>query len=192
MVKQYNINFILILVQTFRSISFIFEYLKKEFNNNFLNGNFIDLGSGTGKCVLAFSLIKPFNKCIGIEYLENLFKLSNEMKKNYDKNIENIFNSYKNLFDNFNKVNNLIFIHGDFLKENWKDASIILANSTCFSQELMTKIAIKANNDCKKGTIIITFTKKLIALNNQWQHFKSFKRLMTWGIATIFIYRKKV
>ena len=114
------------------------------------------------------------------------------MKKNYDKNIENIFNSYKNLFDNFNKVNNLIFIHGDFLKENWKDASIILANSTCFSKELMFKIANKANNECKIGTIIITFTKKLIALNNQWQHFKSFKRLMTWGIATIFIYRKKV
>ena len=56
----------------------------------------------------------------------------------------------------------------------------------------MTKIAIKANNEFREGTIIITFTKKLTALNNQWQHYQSFKRLMSWGIATIFIYRRKI
>ena len=114
------------------------------------------------------------------------------MKKNYDKNIENIFNSYKKLFDNFNKVNNLIFIHGDFLKEDWKDASIILANSTCFSKELMFKIANKANNECKIGTIIVTFTKRLTALSNEWEFKKGFRRLMTWGIATVFVYRKNI
>ena len=166
--------------------------MTKDLGKNILNGNFYDLGSGTGKGVLAFALLRPFTKCIGIEFLENLFTLSNEMKFYYEKNIEDIFLANENLFEDFYKHNTLTFINGDFLKENWNDASIILANSTCFSQELMTKIAIKANNDCKKGTIIITFTKKLIALNNQWQHFKSFKRLMTWGIATIFIYRKKV
>ena len=113
------------------------------------------------------------------------------MKKNYDKNIENLFNSYKNLFDNFNKVNNIIFINGDFLKEDWKDASIILANSTCFSKELMFKIANKANNECKKGTIIVTFSKRLNNLNSDWESKRGFRRLMTWGIATVFIHRRK-
>ena len=113
------------------------------------------------------------------------------MKKNYDKNIENIFNSYKNLFDNFNKVNNLIFIHGDFLKENWKDASILLMNSTCFTQDLVDKITMKAINECKSGAIIISFTKKLWDLGNDWECNNGFKRLMSWGIATVYVHRRK-
>ena len=150
------------------------------------------MGSGTGKGVLAFSLIRPFMKCIGIEFLENLFTLSNEMNKYYGRHIEDLFENNKNLFEIFYKPNTLSFINGDFLKEDWSDASIILANSTCFSQELMTKIAIKANNECKKGCIIITFTKRLTALNSEWEFKKGFKRLMTWGIATVFIYRRNV
>ena len=41
---------------------------------------FYDLVSGSEKGVLAFSLIRKFNLCIGIEFLENLTKLSIDMK----------------------------------------------------------------------------------------------------------------
>ena len=166
--------------------------MKKELGKNILNGNFYDLGSGTGKGVLAFALLRPFTKCIGIEFLENLFTLSNEMKFYYEKHIEDIFIANQNLFEGFYKHNTLTFINGDFLKENWNDASIILANSTCFSKELMFKIANKANNECKIGTIIVTFTKRLTALSNEWEFKKGFRRLMTWGIATVFVYRKNI
>ena len=114
------------------------------------------------------------------------------MNAYYQRHIEDIFYSNKNLFEGFFKPNTMKFFNGDFLKEAWNDAALILANSTCFSQELMTKIAIKANNECQKGCIVITFTKKLTALNSDWEGKKGFKRLMTWGIATIFIYRRKV
>ena len=56
----------------------------------------------------------------------------------------------------------------------------------------MNKIANKANNECKIGTIIITFTKRLSNLSNEWEFKKGFRRLMTWGIATVFVYRKNI
>ena len=47
-------------------MSYIIEYLKHSFDLQ--PGNFYDLGSGSGKGVLAASLIYPFDKCIGIEF----------------------------------------------------------------------------------------------------------------------------
>ena len=66
-------------------MAYIFEYLNHEFGNSIREGNFYDLGSGTGKAVLAMSLICRFKRLIGIEFLENLFKLSLSIKQNYDK-----------------------------------------------------------------------------------------------------------
>ena len=57
-------------------MAYIFEYIKHEFGESIREGNFYDLGSGTGKPVLAMSIIYPFKKLIGIEYLENLINLS--------------------------------------------------------------------------------------------------------------------
>ena len=64
-------------------------------------------------------------------------------------------------------------------------------NSTCFTQDLVDKITIKAINECKSGTIIISFTKKLWDLGNDWECNNGFKRLMSWGIATVYVHRKK-
>ena len=140
---------------------------------------------------MAFSLLRNFNLCIGIEYLENLTKLSIEMKKNYDNRINNIYEENKILLNELKEPNQIKFINGDFLKENWKDASILLMNSTCFTQDLVDKITIKAINECKSGTIIISFTKKLWDLGNDWECNNGFKRLMSWGIATVYVHRKK-
>jgi hypothetical protein len=67
----------------------------------------------------------------------------------------------------------------------------MFANSTCFNVDLMKSIAIKANKECQSGTIIVTLTKKLNQLNNNWEIHEGFRRLMTWGIATIYVHRKK-
>ena len=57
---------------------------------------------------------------------------------------------------------------------------------------MMNNIAEKANKECQSKTIIITFTKRLSALSNEWEFKKGFRRLMTWGIATVFVYRKNI
>jgi len=138
------------------------------------------------------SLIYPFKKCIGIEFLHNLTDLSLKAKEKYDSKIDSVISSHSNLFDSLEgQKNNLEFINGDFLKENWNDTSVILANSTCFSPELMNSIGQKANKECKSGTIIVTFTKRLNNLNQEWELKDGFRRLMTWGIATVYVHRRK-
>ena len=171
-------------------MAYIYEYIKHLYPNTINEGIFYDLGSGTGKAVLAMSLMQKFKKCIGIEYLENLIKLSQGIKQNYDKTIINIFENNKQLLS-FGRPNIIEFVQGDFLKHSWEDATIIFANSTCFSLDMIKNIAEKANKECKSGTIIITFTKRLNKLNADWELKDGFRRLMTWGIATIYIHKRK-
>jgi hypothetical protein len=171
-------------------MAYIFEYVNHEFEGSIRDGNFYDLGSGTGKPVIAMSLIYHFKNLIGIEYLENLFRLSLEIKNTYDRTIRDKFENNQQLF-NFETPNQIEFLQGDFLKHNWEDTSIIFANSTCFSLGMMQNIASKANKECKSGTIIITFTKRLTNLSTDWELRDGFRRLMTWGIATIYVHRRK-
>ena len=83
----------------------------------------------------------------------------------------------------------MILYNDDFLKHDWSEASILFANSTCFSSELMLKLSQKAET-LKKGTIFITFTKRLPELSENWVIMPGFRRVMSWGIATIYVHRK--
>ena len=53
----------------------------------------------------------------------------------------------------------------------------------------MEAIAIKAE-ELKPGTFFVTFTKKLPGLSTNWELRTGFRRLMSWGIATIYIHKK--
>ena len=148
------------------------------------------MGSGTGKAIIAMSLFCPFKKLIGIEYLEGLWNLSMRSKIFYEKTITDKFIKFNGLFT-MEETNKIDFYNGDFLRQKWNDAFIIFANSTCFTQDLMDKIGIKAKKECQTDTIIITITKKLTNLNEDWEFKDGFKRLMSWGVGSIFIYIKK-
>lgn len=136
-------------------------------------------------------MVYPFKKCIGIELLESLYKISEEHKKIYDENIKKQFSEYSELFAGIDKPVPISFSWGDLLKETWNEPSIILANSTCFSPDLMVELGKKANKECPSGTIIITFTKRIPGLTTDWELRDGFRRLMSWGIATVFLHRRK-
>ena len=55
------------------------------------------------------------------------------------------------------------YVFGDFLDmkvRDSRDGDIVFANSTCYDEELMTKIAEKAIG-MKKGSFFISFSKRL-------------------------------
>ena len=139
--------FIIIDIQSFRSVAYIIEYIKSEFGDQLKEGNFYDLGSGSGKGVIAAALIHPFKKCIGIELLNSLYNISEENRKKYEENIKKQFVEYSELFSGIDKPIPIMFKLEDFLKETWTEPSIILANSTCFSAELMSDLGKKANKE---------------------------------------------
>jgi hypothetical protein len=83
------------------------------------------------------------------------------------------------------------FICGNFINFDLTEASFIFCNSTCFSNELLLNISKKINKEAQVGCIVITFTKKLPFLNTkEWDIKKGFKRLMSWGLATVFVHRR--
>ena len=46
-------------------------------------GVFVDLGSGTGKGIIAGILMHPFSKVVGVEMLETLFEKSIEVRDHF-------------------------------------------------------------------------------------------------------------
>jgi hypothetical protein len=111
------------------------------------------------------------------------------VKNIYDQKFESLLKNYPEYFDTYKKIPDYEVVNGDFLKFDWSDASFVFANSTCFTHELMEALAIKAE-ELKPGTFFVTFTKKLPGLSDNWELRAGFRRLMSWGIATIYIHKK--
>ena len=181
-------------------MAYIFEYIRSIVGKDYFiqklhdneAGIFYDLGSGTGKAVIAMALCCPFKKLVGFELLKGLWDLSMRSRFAYYKNISEKFIKFNELFC-LDKSNEIDFYNGDFLRQKWTDAAIIFANSTCFSDDLMYKIGIKAMFECKVECILITISKKLKNLNDDWEFYPDFKRVMSWGLGSIFVYiRRKI
>ena len=130
-----------------------------------------------------------FDRCLGIEILESLYKKSLELKEVFTLT-QNKLPSLKSKFEVY---------HNDFLEFDWwSEADFVMANSTCYDMALMRKIGEKASL-MKKGAWMVTLTKKLpnadilqcreIGLLD-WECLLSLKMTMSWGYATVNVQRK--
>lgn len=79
-----------------------------------------------------------------------------------------------------------MFIVEDFFNWDWTDANFVFANSTCFDEGMMRRIASVPVNS---GTLGISFTKNFN--EEEWEILESVKKNMSWGEATVYIQRKK-
>lgn len=114
-----------------------------------------------------------------------------EILNAFDNDLEDIVRNNSSLISKETENTKLILFNDDFLKHSWAESSFIFANSTCFSPDLMESLANKAEEEIKKGAFFITFTKKLpFTKKENWEIKPGFRRVMSWGIATIFIHRK--
>lgn len=136
------------------------------------------------------SLFHPFVKLVGVEFLDSLYTLSSYTKKAYDISIKDKFEKFKGLFT-ISEINLIEFYCGDFLRQRWADPSIIFINSTCFDNNEMVAIGNKANRECRNiGIVLVTISKRIKNLDDTWETKEGFKRLMSWGLATIYIHVK--
>ena len=88
--------------------------------------------------------------------------------------------------DLFPQVPNISYTQADMYEIDWSRAGLIFANSTCFSREMMERIAIAP---VRPGTLAITFTKSFDS--DLWDVLESRRKNMSWGDATVFISRRK-
>jgi hypothetical protein len=203
---------------TFRTLSYIFEVIKNKFGEDSLGntkneGVFYDLGSGHGNVCIQAALIHPFKSCIGIEFLSPLHKMAMRLKNKYDKNIQNILRensvSEKWLFNNHIRNNSISDLNGDynsrlqfimpevnyikgsFFENDWSDANMVYVCSTCFSKDIVDEIFEKSIF-LKKGSFFVNTDQEMPEhLKEHFESITPFQRLMSWGVATIYIHRKK-
>ncbi len=119
-------------------------------------------------------------------------------KSEYEKSIKNILENNRALFPNHLKkgsdqmiIPNLKPIEGDFFDHDWSQASVVFANSTCFSKFIMDEVFVKALSLPKGAVLINTSQKMPKKLMDKWQYITPFKRVMSWGIGKVFVYRKR-
>ncbi len=146
-------------------------------------GVFYDLGSGTGKGVVAAAILHNFDQCVGVECLEGLYSISLEMLASYNTRGKTKLQDRE--FDT-----HCSFVFGDFLDmkvRDWRDGDVVFANSTCYDEELMAKIAEKAIG-MKKGSFFISFSKRLASEDFVILEHEMMK--MSWGEATVYIMQK--
>lgn len=134
-------------------------------------------------------MIHSFNSYIGIEFLENLHNLAVEIKEKFEENVKFLRQENPNFIPEFTDESKIELVCGDFLNSNWKEASFVFANSTCFSPELMQSLSKKAD-ELPVGAVFVTFTKRLPMLPENWEVNSGFRRLMSWGIATVYVHKK--
>jgi SAM-dependent methyltransferase len=147
-------------------------------------GNFYDLGSGTGKAAFTALLMHDWHKCVGIEYLEQLVTMSQDIVKRWKmacKEEDTFLPHEKQYCD-------IRFVNGDLLDTNWKDATCLFITATCFDEKLMAAIDEKTR-DVEPGTICLCLTKKL--KSDRWETIQTHEKLaMSWGKVKLYVQRR--
>lgn len=114
-----------------------------------INTVFYDLGSGTGKAVLASAMVFNVRKSCGIELFSVLHHTALKQQHHLQQ-----------LPDYQTHANTLHFINANFLLVDFSDATLVFINATAFFGE--TWIAIhQCLHQLKPGVIVITTSKKL-------------------------------
>jgi SAM-dependent methyltransferase len=143
-------------------------------------GVFYDLGSGTGRAVIASRVLADFRVCKGVEILKGL----------HDEAMAISTGSYqfKAAYRRHFSVSDEVELYcGSLTSIDWSDGDVIFANSTCFSDALMIEMAEMADK-LKKSSLFITFTKALP--NKHFEVTKKIRYKMSWGPATVYYHRK--
>ena len=180
---------------TFKALGTVLEKIKKVYGlpnvgssgvEGFLQegqrGVFYDLGSGTGKPVVAAAIAHTFDVCYGIEILEGLYSISLDVLNAYNTRGKAKLNRTTDTHVQMMLGNML-----SFEVKDWRDGDVIFLNSTCYDENIMMTIA-KMARGLKKGAFLISLTKQLPSDDFVVLEYEMYK--MSWGDATIFLSQK--
>lgn len=143
---------------------------------------FYDLGSGTGRVVMAVSLLGYANYCIGIEIQSSLYQTSQLVLQEY--------NSWTNKNENV-----IEFHHGSILDPQyihpagWQEADILFINCTCFDNDLMDALH-QIICHMASGSIVVTLS-IMLSPSAECEFLGEFRQEMSWGMADYMIHQKR-
>ncbi|STX27622.1 putative methyltransferases [Legionella beliardensis] len=137
------------------------------------NTVFYDLGSGTGKAVIACAMVFDIDKIYGIELFTPLHQCATKQQQKLA-----LIKGYQD------KARKIILRQGNFLEESMVDGTIIFINATTFIAELWEKLS-RHIEQVKPATLVITTSKALTS--KQFIIKKVMPVKMSWGIVNAYI-----
>ena len=144
---------------------------------------FVDVGSGTGKAVLAAACKFDFASVHGLEILEDLHKASNTALQ-----------AFRSKFpDNTKKVE---FVCTDAFAYDWSNfqcdelQSVVFATTTCFTDVMLQQLECKVAS-LPKGSFVIITTSADDFGNKDFQLVQKGRLRLTKGSLQYFCFRKK-
>ncbi len=141
---------------------------------------FYDLGSGTGKAVIAAALLGSFSQVLGIELLPELYTEAKKVLLKFNKNVR------PQLHPESRSVV-VDYIHNDLFDHDWSNGDVVFMQTTCFNENLMKRLEEQAEW-LKPGSMVITLSKYL--RSPSFKIIMNKKYPMGWGEATVFIHKK--
>jgi hypothetical protein len=138
---------------------------------------FYDLGSGTGKAVLACAMVFPVQKSVGVELLPQLHEaacLQAKQLASIERYVE--------------RSQHIQFILGDFLKVNLDEATTIFINATALFDPTWTQLCTRLEQ-LTHITTIITTSKPLNSMF--FTVTKQAPVQMSWGVVFAYLHQRK-
>lgn len=139
------------------------------------DGVVFDLGSGTGRIVMASYLGFDFRKAIGIELLEGLHNKACEVKESFEKN-------FKSEIADHVANRELQLIHGSLFDADLREADFIFMNHPFKDGEEFLQLEAKFLKELKPGTKIVTIIRSL--KNPAFKQLGSKTYKFSWGDST--------
>ncbi|WP_131782084.1 methyltransferase [Legionella gresilensis] len=140
------------------------------------NTVFYDLGSGTGKAVIACTMVFDICKSYGIELFLPLHKCAQKQLQRLAQ-----IESYQD------KAKKIILKHENFLDSSIQDGTIIFINATTFIAELWEQIS-KHVEQVKPGTLVISTSKLLTSKCFAVTRIVPLK--VSWGVINAYIQQR--
>lgn len=143
-------------------------------------GVFYDLGSGTGKAVILASMLKGFDKCVGVELLQDLHESAVRVQQEFEQ-------SYKASFETANACS-LEFRNENILETDLSDADVILGHCiTCFSETSMQAFIEKCTQ-IRPGAVVLGISRSIA--HPCFDQIAVGQCQMGWGAATVYTCRR--
>ena len=143
---------------------------------------FYDLGSGTGKPVIAAALLGNFQTVLGIELVDELYHAAKQALFHFNKKIRPLLLPER-------RNTTVDFIHGNMFEHHWGEADVIFIQTTCVGDNLMAALEERFQH-LHKGSLVITTSCALTS--TQFRIIFSKKVPFGWGLATVIIQEKIV
>jgi hypothetical protein len=147
------------------------------------DGNFVDLGSGTGTMVFAAALYHNFSSVTGIEILDDLHRAAKTVEALWHTSVKQGLPLRKR-----EMATKLLL--GDCCYTDWSHADVVWCNATCFDAVMLDRIAAKCA-DLRPGSFFIIVSKTLPAAALDFFALLDTGSIqMNWGQAAVHYYKR--